>query len=478
MNTRALKALAVSLGLCANVANVGAQVTETNLHSFAGPSADGDNPFAGLVQGSDGNFYGTTQYGGATTNGTVFRISSSGSYSLLYSFGSPPHDAANPVGPLVQGTDGNFYGTTINGGTNYSGTVFRITPGGSETIFYTFHGSPSDGFGPYAGLVLGSDGNFYGTTGGGGMYGGAIGFGTVFRITPGGSEMLLWQFGGSPNDGRYAWPGLVQGTDGNFYGTTTYGGTNNAGTVFQISPGGNYTNLYSFLGPPSDGANPYGSLAQGTDGNFYGTTINGGTNNAGTVFRISPGGSYTLLHNFAGQPTDGAGPAGLVQGSDGNFYGMSNGGGSGGCSGGCGTVFRITPGGSETVLYSLGSQPNDGNGPYQAAGLVQGSDGNFYGTTAYGGAGGGGSGTVFKLIVPLNPPANQISAIQVAGTNVLVTIPSVASETYRLQYRTSLTTGAWSNVESQVTTIGGSLTVTNFGGFSQSQQFYRFAITP
>jgi uncharacterized repeat protein (TIGR03803 family) len=476
MNTRALRILVVSLGLCAAAGNLVAQVTETNLHSFAGLPADGDTPLAGLVQGSDGNFYGTTQYGGAATNGTVFRISSSGSYSLLYSFGSPPNDGFNPAGPLVQGADGNFYGTTVNGGTNYYGTVFRITPGGNETIFYPFHGSPSDGYGPYAGLVRGSDGNFYGTTGGGGMHGGVIGFGTVFRITPGGSETVLYSFGGSPNDGAYAWPGLVQGTDGNFYGTTTDGGSNNAGIVFRISPDGNCTNLYSFGGPPNDGANPYGSLAQGSDGNFYGTTINGGTNYAGTVFRISPGGSYTLLHNFAGHPTDGAGPAGLVQGSDGNFYGMSNGGGSGGCSGGCGTVFRITPSGSETVLYSLGSQTEDGTGPYLSAGLVQGSDGNFYGTTMSGGT--NNAGTVFKLIVPHNPPANQISAIQVAGTNVLVSIPSVAAEMYQLQNRTSLTAGAWTNVEGQVTSIGGPLTVTNLGGFSQSQQFYRFAITP
>jgi uncharacterized repeat protein (TIGR03803 family) len=471
MNAFALKILAVSLGLCAEAGNLMAQVTETNLYSFAGPPADGDNPYATLVQGSDGSFYGTTYYGGATTNGTVFRISPSGNDKLLYSFSPAPNDGCNPVGRLVQGGDGNFYGTTENGGTNYSGTVFQITPGGSETIFYTFHGSPFDGAGPYAGLVLGSDGNFYGTTGAGGEFD----LGTVFQITPGGDETLLWQFRGPPNDGSYPWPELVEGTDGNFYGTTTEGGTNHVGTIFRISSGGDYTNFYSFFGSPTDGAAPYGSLAQGSDGNFYGTTVNGGTNYSGTVFRISPGGIYTLLYNFASRP-DGASPGGLVQGSDGNFYGLSNGGGSGSCAGGCGTVFRISPDGSETVLYSLGSQTNDGAHPYLSAGLVQGTDGNFYGTTMDGGT--NGFGSVFKLMVPLNSPANQISAFQVAGTNVLVTIPSVASEMYQLQSQAALTPTGWADVADQVTSIGGLLTVTNFGGFTQPQQFYRFLIIP
>jgi uncharacterized repeat protein (TIGR03803 family) len=210
-------------------------------------------------------------------------------------------------------------------------------------------------------------------------------------------------------------------------------------------------------------------LARGNDGNFYGTTSEGGTNDFGTVFRISPGGSYSNLYSFGSLP-DGQSPmAGLVQGSDGNFYGTTSAGGTNGY----GTVFRISPGGSYSNLYWLGSLQ------FQSpkAGLVQGSDGNFYGTTSVGGT--NLEGTVFKLTVPLNSPANQISAIHFAGTNVLVSIPSVAAEIYRLQYRTSLTAGAWANVVGgSATSIGGSLTATNFGGFSQPQQFYRFAITP
>jgi uncharacterized repeat protein (TIGR03803 family) len=311
-------------------------------------------------------------------------------------------------------------------------------------------------------------GNFYGTTSGGGLN---IN-GTVFRISPDGSYSNLYSFGSQPNDGSEPDGGLVQGNDGNFYGTTTYGGSSINGTVFRISPDGSYSNLYSFGSQPNDGSEPDGGLVQGNDGNFYGTTSGGGSNINGTVFRISPVGSYSNLYSFGSFPNDGQNPmAGLALGSDGNFYGTTTYGGSNIN----GTVFRISPGGGYSNLYSFGSQPNDGSEPN--AGLVQGSDGNFYGTTTYGGS--NINGTVFELVVPLKPPANQISAIQIAGTNVLVTIPSVAAEFYQLQYRTSLTAGAWADVSgASATSIGGFLTVTNFGGFSQSQQFYRFAITP
>jgi uncharacterized repeat protein (TIGR03803 family) len=215
---------------------------------------------------------------------------------------------------------------------------------------------------------------------------------------------------------------------------------------------------------------------QGTDGNFYGTTSYGGTNGYGTIFRISTNGTLTILHSFTNTP-DGAQPNGLVLGSDGNFYGTTDNGGTNNL----GTVFQMTTNGTLTILHSFTDSPEGAN----PTGLAQGSDGNFYGTTAYGGTnkvsenGLIGLGTVFKLVVPLNLPANQISAIQIAGTNVLVTIPSVAAEIYQLQYRTLLTAGAWADVAgASATSIGGSLTMTNLGGFSQSQQFYRFAITP
>jgi len=452
--------------------------TETNVHSFVGHPNDGLNPEAGLVQGSDGNFYGTASGGGTSNLGTVFRISPGGNYTNLYSFVGPPNDGGAPTVGLVQGSDGNFYGTTQQGGTDYAGTVFRISRSGAYTNLYSFGTSTLyDGLGPQAGLVQGSDGNFYGTTATGG-----VNFnGTVFRISPGGNYTNLYSFVGPPNDGNSPVAGLVQGRDGNFYGTAAGGAPNancpnGCGTVFRISPGGSYTNLYSFGGTPNDAGFPVAGLVQGSDGYFYGTTEEGGTVNGGAVFRISPGGSETNLYSFTGAMIDGYSPeAGLVQGSDGNFYGTAFGGGTNNL----GIVFRITPGGSYTNLYPFAGYPNDGSHP--VAGLVQGSDGNFYGTTEDGGT--NDSGTVFKFSVPLNPPPwpiNQITGIQKSGTNTVLTIPSIAGETYQLEYRGSLTSGTWSNVPgvSVTNSIGALLTLTNFAGANQPQGFYRFDITP
>jgi uncharacterized repeat protein (TIGR03803 family) len=474
---------AILLVLAGRTFNANAQ-TETNLHPFVGSPSEGAYPYAGLIQGSDGNLYGTTAFGGAKS-GTVFRISLSGTLSNLYSFAYPnPYDGRYPVAGLVQGSDSNFYGTTEQGGPDFLhfGSVFRIIPGSSYSQLYAFGTNlPYDGHYPAAGLVQGSDGNFYGTT----ELGGTHNTGTVFRISPSGSETNLYSFAGSPGDGALPLAGLVQGSDSNFYGTTYFGGTKNLGTVFRISLSGTYTSLYSFVGSP-DGANPYGGLVQGSDGNFYGTTEGGGTNNYGTIFRIKPSGTYTSLYTFGGSPTDGGYPlAGLVQGSDGNFYGTTyNGGTSTNCGVGigCGTVFRISPSGSYTKLYSFVGPLTDGAGP--AAGLVQGSDGNFYGTTLQGGSNStallGTLGTVFKFSVPLNPPPNQISGIHIAATNIIFTIPSVAYETYQLQFSSSMNPTNWVNVSgvSVTNSIGALLTLTNFGGAVGPLGFYRFDITP
>ena len=337
--------------------------TETNLYSF-GNGTDGQNPVAGLVQGSDGNFYGTTQYGGGGGGGTVFRISPSGNYVNLYYLPSE----SNPTAGLALDSDGNFYGTTTGGGTVGWGTVFQISPSGVYSNLYSFPSYLHDGGWPYAGLVQGSDGNFYGTTEGGGTGTNCeSGCGTVFRISPSGSYASLYSFVGYPTDGATPYAGLVQGSDSNFYGTTTVGGmihittqngTYGGGTVFRITSNGNYTNLYSF-GSGTDGINPYAGLVQGNDGNFYGTTEYGGNYGNGTVFRISPSGSYMILY-FFGSGSDGAYQAGLMQGSDGNFYGTTYRGGIYNY----GTVFRISPNGSYTNLYSFGSYPTDGQWPY------------------------------------------------------------------------------------------------------------------
>ena len=358
------------------------------LYSFSG--SDGAYPFAGLAQGSDGDFYGTTGGGGASSCGTVFKITSGGNLTTLYSFDGS--DGATPYAGLVQGSDGNFYGTTVNGGASGKGTVFRITSGGSLTTLYSLGGS--DRANPYAGLVQGSDGDFYGTT-----LDGGDGYGTVFKITSGGSLTTLHSFNGS--DGARPFAGLVQ-AGGHFYGTTYNGGYGYLGTVFKITSGGSFTTLHVFSGY---GAFPYGGLVQGSDGNLYGTTSdndNVGPTQYGTVFKITSGGSLTSLYSF--NNSDGGIPyAGLVQGSDGNFYGTTvQGGATVLCWGGCGTEFKITSGGSLTTLYSFSY--SDGATPY--AGLVQGNDGNFYGTTAYGGA--SGYGTVFKITLPSNTvPTNK-----------------------------------------------------------------------
>jgi uncharacterized repeat protein (TIGR03803 family) len=486
--------LLVSTG---QLGNANAQ-TLTNLYSFVGFSKDGGNPWSPLVQGSDGNFYGTAVGGhypyNTNYNGIVFRISPSGSFTNLHSFKG--NDGALPFSGLVQGSDGNFYGTTPRGGyTNLNngigyGTVFRVSPSGNLTSLYSFTGPPSDGAQPYATLVQGSDGNFYGTTGNGGTSPNCSGgCGTVFRISPTGSYSNLFSFTGPPNDGYSPQDGLSQGRDGNFYGTTSFGGIGNIGglgngTIFRISPSGSYTSLYSFGSLP-DGGTPNAGLVQGSDGNFYGTTGGGGANicNCGTIFRISLSGNYTNIYSFTGPPTDGRFPvAVLVQGSDGNFYGTTQSGGTSvNCSQGCGIIFRISPDGIETNLHSFGNPAGDGIQPNAA--LLQGSDGNFYSTTTYGGIGGiNGSGTVYRLSVPLSPPPypiNQITGVQLSGTNIILNIPSIAGETYQLQFSSSMCPTNWANVPVSVTNIiGALLTLTNIGGASQPQGFYRFDITP
>ena len=439
------------LGASANLASA---QTVTNLYSF-GAGFDGLYPYGALVQGSDGNFYGTTIFGGDLGNGVVYRITPGGSLTNLYSF-TGTSDEYYPEGGVVQGSDGNFYGTT-SGGNYTNGTVFKITPAGSFTNLYTFGFSP-DGARPNDSLAQGGDGNFYGTT----EIGGTYGYGTVFKITLGGSYTNLYSFDGSLDRGGYPESGVVPGSDGNLYGTTL-------GTVFRISPSGSFTNLYTFV--LGDGGNAYAGLVQGSDGNFYGATQGGGTYGYGTVYRITPAGSYTNLYSFGASP-DGNQPYGaLVQGSDGNFYGATQFGGANGV----GTLFKITPSGSYTNLYSFGTNP--GSGTYPMTKLVQGSDGSLYGTCNGGGT--IGYGVVYKVSVPLNPPANQISAIRQTCTNIVVSIPSVAGETYQLQSSTSMQPTNWVNVSgaSITNSLGALLTVTNTGGAVPAQRFYRFRVT-
>ena len=293
-----------------------------------------------------------------------------------------------PNAALTLGNDGNFYGTTEGGGSYGNGTVFKMTANGTLTTLVSFF--YTNGANPYAGLTLGNDGSFYGTTGEGGitnsMYRG--GAGTVFRVTPGGALTTLVSF--ATNNGVSA-SALTLGNDGSFYGTTAFGGYTNLnsgngyGTVFKMATNGTLTTLASFSN--TNGAQP-SALTLGNDGNFYGTTFQGGTKNWGTVFRISTNGALTKLVDF--NLYNGAQPeAALTLGNDGNFYGTT--------FSRAGTVFRVTPGGALTTLVSFSG--TDGAGP-QAA-LTLGNDGSFYGTTGEGGItnlnGGWGYGTVFKI---------------------------------------------------------------------------------
>jgi uncharacterized protein (TIGR03437 family) len=284
------------------------------------------------------------------------------------------------VGSLVQGADADLYGTTGAGGANGLGTVFKITLEGTLTTLYSFDGTMNFGtsWTSQAGLTQGSDGNLYGTT--------AL---TVFKITPGGTLTTLYRSDPSSTDGEF-FNGLVQASDGNFYGTTGGGGANSSGTVFKISPQGSLTTIYSF-GVPPDGINPSVGLIQASDGNFYGTTSHGGASGIGTIFRITPTGTLTTLHSFYG--ADGSNPNVLIQATDGNLYGTTQNGGANSY----GTVFKITLGGALTTVYSFLSS-TDGAYPY--AGVIQGNDGNFYGTTPQGGPSSGPygvGGTIFRM---------------------------------------------------------------------------------
>ena len=328
--------------------------------------------------------------------------------STLASFNG--FDGGDPYyGPLVQGLDGNFYGTTSSGGANCvpygCGTVFKATPDGAITTLYSFCAEDycPDGAYPYAGLLLASDGNFYGTTTEGGT---DIHGGTVFKITPAGKLTTLYGFCAQTNcaDGNYPTAPLIQGGDGNFYGTTFSGGIGDAqycqggcGTVFKITPKGVATILHSFVGYNLEGSGPTACLVQGPDGSFYGTTTNGGAYDActlgcGTVFKITPKGVMKTLHSFAGSPNDAAQPfGGLTLGSNGILYGTASAGGTADN----GTVFKITAAGTLTTVYNFCTQPNCVDGGQPEAGVVLATDGNLYGTAARGGT--YVIGSIFKI---------------------------------------------------------------------------------
>jgi uncharacterized repeat protein (TIGR03803 family) len=373
---------------------------------------------SGLMQASDGNFYGTSTNGGRYSQGAFFMVTPGGVEKVLYSFAGGAGDGSNPE-DVIQGKDGNFYGATGAGGIGPCpggcGIIFKITPAGAESVLYFFTGG-ADGGSPND-LLLGSDGNFYGAAALGGSMNGVCsgqGCGVVFRLTPSGTLTTLYAFQGGTTDGAEA-AYVIQGSDGNLYGNTVYGGSSDNGTVFELTLGGVETILHSFAGG-NDGAIPFAPLTQGSDGNLYGTTQYGGTYANGVVFTVHlapvPAGTSNeaVLHAFAGTMTEGANPVStaLVQGSDGNLYGTTSSGGNPNCAGGCGTVFKITTSGTFSTLYLFAT--GAGNVPPNPTSLIQANDSNFYGTTSQGG--GNGFGTVFKMT-----PAGETSVLYNFGTN-------------------------------------------------------------
>jgi uncharacterized repeat protein (TIGR03803 family) len=350
------------------------------LYTFQGGD-DGARPYGALVRDKAGNLYGTTNEGGGACNsGTVFKLAPTGQETILHRFRGGA-DGAHPFAGLVRASNGTFYGTTPEGGASNSGTVFKVTAKGKESIVYSFSGG-ADGAQPNGALITDAEGNLYGTT----QHGGAHNSGTVFKLDPAGKETVLYAFTGG-TDGNTPMAELVRDDAGNFYSTTVYGGTAKAGVVFKLDPGGNETVLHSFRNE-QDGAFPESGLILDKVGNLYGTTFLAGPYGSGNVFKITVSGKEKVLHLFS-MPTDGNGPmARLTKGPNGILYGTTY---YGGVSN-SGSVFQLNSDGTETVLHSF-TMAEDGAYPY--AGLIRDKQGNLYGTAEAGGE--PRLGVVFKI---------------------------------------------------------------------------------
>ena len=399
------------LALALTVSLLRADDTLTTIYPFNTANEENVVPrTSALVRAPDGSFYGTT-YGeedNPANLGTVFRLTPDGTVTTVHQFNRA--DGANPAAALLLAADGNFYGATARGGSSNQGTIFRLSPDGTLATLHSF--DIDDGAGPMSAMIEATDGNFYGTTSVG-----MANLGTVFRLTPdGGTLTTIYQFtdgGGMPPTAS-----LVQGTDGNFYGATS-GSMANLGTVFRLTPGGTLTTLHIFS-TFTDGNAPEAALVQGRDGNFYGTTYGGGSaDGSGTVFRVTPDGTLTTLHSF--DSTEGIAPsAALIQGRDGNFYGTTYGNYYNvGDPPSSGTVFKITPDGTLTTLHQF--THGDGAGP--AAALLQADDGSLYGTTTHGGI--NADGTIFRVTtdstVPPPPPEPVLPVVtaQLLGSKII-----------------------------------------------------------
>lgn len=378
---------------------LGFSQTVTDIYNFTGNNGSGIPLYVILAQGRNGQLLGTTSGLGGTNYGTIFQLSARNLLKQLYTFNGTT--GSQPNGGLTLANDGYFYGTTGVGGTAGLGVLFRMSPNGTYSVLYTFTGG-SDGAVPGSPPIVGFDGNLYGTTNGN-----STTASTVYKYTRStGVFATIYQF--SQSGGADVTAALVQGTDGNLYGTAYQGGSAGCGALFELSTSGTLLWDYSFPCQPG-GANPIGGLIQATDGNFYGTTYAGGTYNIGTVFRVSQG-VVSTLYNFRGLPgKDGSSPsAGVVQASDGNLYGSTQGGGG---FDGAGTLFQITTAGDYKQLYIFAKK--DGESPLGT--LLQDTSGVFYGTTFEGGK--YNQGVAYSLNMGLAPFAALVSYTgKVGGT--------------------------------------------------------------
>ena len=351
---------------------------ESVLYSFPGMS-DGTKPWAGVVQDSAGNLYGTTSYGGSAGAGVVFKLDTNGHETLLYNF-TGGNDGANPFAGVTLDWAGNLYGTTPFGGAADAGVVYKLDATGHETVLYSFTGGADGRYPFYASLVLDSAGSLYGTT----CCGGAADAGVIYKLDATGHETVLYSFTGGA-DGSHPESALTFDSAGNLYGTTVGGGAAGAGVVWKLDPTGHETVLHNFTGG-ADGSRPYGGVTFDSVGNLYGTTSSGGPASAGVVWKLDPTGHESVLYTFTGGADGGTLYAGVILDSAGNLYGTTYLGGVV-----WGVVWKLDPTGHESVLHTF----TLADGGYPGAGVIMDSAGNLYGTTSYGGA--AGWGTVYKV---------------------------------------------------------------------------------
>jgi uncharacterized repeat protein (TIGR03803 family) len=351
--------------------------TFTIIYNFTGGS-DGGNPYTGLIQDPAGNLYGTAVNGGSGhyyADGVVFRMDTAGTETVLYSFGGYP-DGGWPETPVVRDKAGNIYGTTGGGGSSDCGVVFKIDPKGNENVLHSFSGS--DGCGPLQGLVADKTGNLYGTTTPRCYL--CSGYGTIFQVDKKGHFTLLHSFTGDSSDGAYPYYGhLAVDESGNLYGLTWGGGSYGYGVLYKLSKSGKFTVLHSFNNSSSDGCYPYGSVLIDEAGSLYGTTSGCGSYYYGTIWKVNKQGKETVLHSFAGSPSDGCTPyTGVAQDTKGNLYGVTA---------GCGlnyyygTVYELSAKRKLTLLHSF----DGADGEFPIGEVLRTSSGTLFGTAYYGG---------------------------------------------------------------------------------------------